>query len=114
MTIEKDFEIKRGDSKKVTINFSENAMLLLTGGVVAMTVKIKKADSDDKAVIQKTVPITATDGTGQAIIQMFPNDNEIPPKTYYHDIQATSTDKLYNKTLVDGKYKILTDITRTI
>ena len=113
MTIKKDFELKRGDSKKITVNFTENAMLAFTGGSVFMTVKEKKTDTDAKAKIAKTVPITETDGTGQAVIAMTPADNELPPKTYYQDIQAVSSDKATVKTLVDGKYKITADITRT-
>ena len=112
MTVEKDFEIKRGDSKKITVSLSENATLVLSGGTIWMTVKEKKSDPDDKAVITKTVPITETDGKGQAIISITPENNEIPPKTYYQDIQAVSADKTYVKTLVDGKYKVTVDITR--
>lgn len=113
MTITKDFELKRGDSKKITVNLTENAMLVFTGGAIFMTVKIKKSDTDANAVIAKSVPITETNGTGQAVIIMTPTDNEITPKNYYQDIQAVSSDKATVKTLVEGKYKVTADITRT-
>lgn len=114
MSEKKDFEVYRGDSRRITVNFSENATPVITGGTVWMTVKEKKADPDEKAVITKTVPITVTDGKGQAVINLTPTDTEIAAKKYYQDIQLVSADKSVVKTLIDGAFRILVDITRSI
>lgn len=115
MAQSKDFTMYRGDSRKITVSFSDNIIGVITDGIVRMTVKLKKGDPDDKAVIQKTENVTLVDGKYQAIINLLPDDTDtLNIKSYYQDIQFSSAEKVVVKTIVAGKLKLLEDITRTV
>lgn len=131
MAEKKNLEIYRGDSKTVTVNFSSNASMLEAGNIW-FTLKNKKDDStcddpENQCVFQTSDPILPvynednTEITGyKAEIYIPPSDSELFDITsYVYDIQAVGDqDEPGNpgspavvKTLVEGKLKVLEDVT---
>jgi hypothetical protein len=130
MAEKKNLEIYRGDSKSITVNFSPNASMV-DGGTVWFTMKHQKDDVDcdemeNQCVFQTTdsvEPVTDSEGTiigYKAEIYMPPADTELfDIKSYVYDIQVVGKDDdpnnpgkpLLVKTLVEGKFKVLEDVT---
>jgi len=130
----KNLEIYRGDSKTITVNFSPNASMV-EGGTVWLTLKEKKDDHDcddpeNLCVFQTSdvvEPVYAipNDPTSELLgykaeIFMPPADTEaFDVKSYVYDIQVVGEDDdpnnpgwpLLVKTLVEGKFKVLEDVT---
>jgi hypothetical protein len=116
--ISRNYKIKRGDNKNITVKFDASAEPLTNGGKITFTVKPTKKDvgnTDITNVIQIIEPlVVAGDNTASAVIRVTPTLNELPIKTYYYDVQFTSADKLTNRTLMEGEWRIGIDITRTV
>lgn len=129
MAQKKNLEIYRGDSKTITVNFSANATMV-ENGYVWITMKHKKDDADcdqaqNECVFQSSDQIEEVlegiDVVGyKAELYMPPADTELfDIKSYVYDIQVVGeNDDPLNpgkpalvKTLVEGKFKILEDVT---
>ena len=129
MAEKKNLEIYRGDSKTITINFSVNASMV-KDGYVWFTMKNKKDDIDctqspNECVFQTSDQIVEIlDGIVvigyRAQIYLPPAETELfEVKTCVYDIQVVGDeDDPLNpghpalvKTLVDGKFKTLKDVT---
>ena len=109
-------EMFRGDSKRITVNFSPDAETLISGGEVWYTMKNKNTDEDADAVFQTSVPIVIDgNGKGTAEIIILPAESALfEIKSFYYDIQVVGADPtILVKTLVDGKMKIKLDITKS-
>jgi hypothetical protein len=125
----KNLEIYRGDSKTITVNFSSNASMV-KDGTVWLTMKYSKDDIDcdnpeNKCIFQTSdIVEEVLDGTEvigyKAELYMPPADTELfDVKSYVYDIQLVGDhDDPLNpgkpalvKTLVEGKFKVLEDVT---
>jgi len=125
----KNLEIYRGDSKTITVNFSANASMV-NNGMVWFTMKnakddIECGDPENQCVFQTSDLVEEVlDGTEvigyKAEIYMPPTDTELfNIKSYVYDIQVVGDqDDPQNpgnpalvKTLVEGKFKVLEDVT---
>jgi len=130
MATKKNLEIYRGDSKTMSVNFSANASMV-DNGMVWLTMKNEKDDKDcddveNTCVFQTSSPVVEVqdqdlDVIGyKAEIYMPPADTEgFDIKSYVYDIQVVGEqDDPQNPgypalvlTLVEGKFKVLEDVT---
>ena len=127
-TEKKNLDIYRGDSKNITVTFS-NKLTVVDNGSLWLTIKTNKDDIDcgspnNSCIFQ----------TSDTIVQILDNNNDIigykgelfiPPAqsksfipgSYFFDIQVVGNtidgqgNPLFVKTLVDGKFKVNKDIT---
>jgi len=131
MAEKKNLEIYRGDSKSITVNFSPNASMV-DNGIVWFTMKNIKDnldcdDPENQCVFQTSDSVEQILDTDnniigyQAVIYMPPADTgNFDIKSYVYDIQVVGEDDdpqhpgnpLLVKTLVEGKFKVLEDVTR--
>lgn len=108
----------RGDTGvfQVTLTDSAGDPLVLTDRELTFTVKRRLLDSDDDALIQKTVGagiVVADAETGVATITIDPADtSEIAngPSLYW-DIQVQADDDV--RTPLSGRLVLMPDVTRT-
>jgi hypothetical protein len=126
----KNLEIYRGDSKTITVNFSANASMV-NNGMVWFTMKNAKDDIDcnepeNQCIFQTSDLVEEVLDSDQTVIgykaeiYMPPADTEgFAIKSYVYDIQVVGEhDDPQNpgspalvKTLVEGKFKVLEDVT---
>jgi len=126
----KNLEIYRGDSKTITVNFSPNASMV-EGGMVWLTLKYAKDDidcsePDNQCIFQTSDLIEEVLDSDQNVIgykgelYMSPAYTEnFDIKSYVYDIQLVGEDEdplnpgvpALVKTLVEGKFKVLEDVT---
>ena len=131
MATKKNLEIYRGDSKTITVNFSSNASMI-NDGTVWLTLKEIKDDKDcddpeNVCVFQTSdivQPIYDSDNNVigyKAELFMAPaKTRDFDIKSYVYDIQVVGKDDdplnpghpVLVKTLVEGKFKVLEDVTR--
>ena len=109
----------RGDTwtTKFTLTDSSNTPLDITGFTYWLTLKINQDDADP-GVAQQSVLATGTDATnGIVYITFQPSVTyTLTPRRYYYDLQQvdpTSGSPTQITTLLIGKVKVATDITRT-
>ena len=109
----------RGDTwtTKFTLTDSSNTPLDITGFTYWLTLKINQDDADP-GVAQQSVLATGTDATnGIVYITFQPSVTyTLTPRRYYYDLQQvdpTSGSPAQITTLLIGKVKVATDITRT-
>lgn len=106
--------IYRGDSReyKLTFTDSKGAAIPITGWKVYFTVKDNRRDSDDLAVIKKDITVHDDPENGKTKIIISPSDtNDLQPGIYYYDIQVKrGIENIL--TVLAGRLKIITDITR--
>jgi len=107
-----NLEIYRRDDETYTLTFtnSNGTAYDLTDCTVFMTVKRSQEDSDDEAVISKTVTSHTDPTSGITTIALTPTDTDIEEGRYYFDIQLkTSAGEI--KTVTKGLFKVTQDIT---
>jgi len=103
----------RGDSREYNLTFTDNAgaVIDISTWKIYFTAKIKYKDSDDLAVIKKDITIHSEPENGKTKIILTPTDTDIDPGSYYYDIQVKRAAESI-LTVLMGKIKIITDITR--
>jgi hypothetical protein len=131
MAEKKNLEIYRGDSKSITVTFSPNAAMV-DNGIVWFTMKNAKDNTncdepENQCIFQThdTVEQILDNDNNiigyQAVIYMPPADtNEFNIKSYVYDIQVVGEEDdpqhpgnpILVKTLVEGKFIVLEDVTR--
>lgn len=111
-------EVIRGDSKVLTITFTDEAgdALDLTGSTVFFTVKAQADidDSDDtNAVISETVTSFDDPTTGVAVVNIDSADTAVLDQEtqYYYDLQVKDASAKIASTR-RGQFKIIQDVTR--
>jgi len=132
MSQKKNIDIYRGDSKVITVNFT-SAAFMLEGGTVWLTLKEQKDSKDcndpENVCVYQTSDIIeeVTDESGKVIgykaeLYMSPADTgDFDIRSYVYDVQVVGVDEdpahpghpALVKTLVEGKFKVLRDITIT-
>jgi len=105
--------IYRGDTKTYSLTFTDadNAAIDITGWTIFFTVKEKKSDADDDAVLKKDVTVHGDPTNGLSSIALSATDTDISPSRYYYDIQIKKDDDSIN-TVLCSTFEVLTDITR--
>ncbi len=105
----------RGDSYPVELtikNATTKAVIDLTGFSFVLTVDTLKAPPDDTA---KAFEITGViDDPTTGIVSFTPTviQTDVPPKTYYYDIQMTDASGNI-RTIAKNQFVILQDITKS-
>jgi hypothetical protein len=109
----------RGDTRKikVTVKDSETQQpISVDGGKLTVTFKKTATALDADADLQVVVNTTEADPlnpTGEILVTLSHTDTEIEPGTYFYDFQFVSATGEVT-TILAGKVKVLTDITRTV
>jgi len=106
-------EIKRGDSKDYTLIFKDEDgnYIDITGWTVFFTAKVGIDDTDNEAVIKKTITIHTNPTAGQTKIQLTSADTNLNPISYVFDIQIKkSTGEI--QTIIEGLITIKKDVTQ--
>ena len=109
----------RGDTRKIKItirNGETQEPISVEGGKLTVTFKKSATALDADADLQVTTNTTEADPqnpTGEMFITLSNTDTEIDPATYFYDIQFVSATNEVT-TILAGKVKVLTDITRTV
>lgn len=109
----------RGDTRKIKITVKDGDTqepISVDGGKCTITFKKDVNALDDDADLQVTVNTTEDDPqnpTGEILLTLSHTDTEIDPATYFYDIQFVSVTGEVT-TILAGKVKVLTDITRIV
>lgn len=103
---------KRGDTQRITfcVKAANNTPIDITGWTnfsMAVNKEQKPVNTDNQVEIQSGTILDATAGK-----VFFPVSGTIPVGSYYFDMQATD-DNSEIVTLVEGKYSITQDITKS-
>ncbi|MBA7563958.1 hypothetical protein ES708_05620 [subsurface metagenome] len=114
---EHDLEILyRGDSREYNLTFtnSNGNAIDITDWKVYFTIKLSYMDGDSRAVIKKDITVHDDPINGKTKIILLPSDTEnIKPDNYWYDIQIKrGEDNIL--TVIRGRIKIITDITRRV
>jgi hypothetical protein len=82
-------EIIRGDDFELKLEFDEN----ITGATVFFTAKKNVTDTDDKAVLKKTVTSHTDAANGKTAVRFSANDTkDLKPGSYIYDVQIKAVD----------------------
>jgi len=86
--ITKNLELVQKTTKVYEIQFKKDGQFVdITDWIVFLTVKEKMTDSDDDAIIKKTI-VSHTDApNGKTTIELDSTDTDITPKSYVFDIK---------------------------
>jgi hypothetical protein len=111
----KDFY--RGDTQRYRLTLTDAETgdpIDITGGSMWFTMKAKITDNDADAVVQKHVTSHIDPANGVTEVVVEASDTvDTKPGTYYYDFQYV--DSIGNvKTILAGKVKLLSDVTRTV
>lgn len=105
--------IVRGDDVTLNLTFtdSNNVAYNLTGVTVFMTVKSKKSDNDEIAVISKTITNHTTPASGLTQVNITASETDIAPAMYVYDFQIKdATNKILSTR--SGEFEVLQDVTQ--
>jgi hypothetical protein len=107
------FTIIRGDDVTIPVTFSDDAgqAINITGATVFFTVKSDLSDTDDDAVIAKTITTHSNASQGQTTITLTANDTLIDAGKYYWDLQIKDSAGKITSTLADT-LEVKLDVTR--
>lgn len=106
--------IKRDDVElQFTFVDADGNAVNLTGGVVYLTVKSRKTDTDANAVISKEKNSFSAPVTGVMTFDLTDAETDIDPGLYYFDVQfKDSSDKISSS--VVGRMRVTQDVTTRI
>lgn len=109
-----DFTFIRSDSDSIELTFTDadSEPINLTGAVVSLTVKPNLIeDGDDRtALLKKDITSHSNPTQGETIIDLTPEDLNIPPGTYFYDIQVQNGEEVFS--IVYRSLEIIQDVTR--
>jgi len=114
---EHDLEpLYRRDSREYNLTFtkSNGEPIPITDWKIYFTIKLSYIDADSKAVIRKDINTHDDPINGKTKIILLPDDTkDIKPDEYWYDIQIKrGEDNIL--TVIWGRIKIITDITRRV
>lgn len=83
------FHINRRDDVDLELSFIDidGNPINLTGATVFFTLKKRKTDLDDDAVIKKDITSFDDPTSGIALLELSKSDTDISPRKYYFDAQ---------------------------
>lgn len=113
-----DITIIRGDTQTVGVTFTDStgAAVNLTDCTVFFTVKNKcdiGKDSDDCALIRKTVTSHSDPTHGITSVPLTSTDTNLAEGDYYWDLQVKTLSNNISST-IKGIFKIVNDVTKRI
>jgi len=110
-----DFIEYRGDTSVLTLTFkkADGTAQPITGWTVFLTLKTNKLDPDANALVSKTITSHADPTNGITIITIAASETINLLGKYFYDIQY-KTDLGVIKTVLDGTYQFLEDVTKRI
>ena len=106
----------RGDDFGVRLEFtndSDGTAIPITGWEIFFTIKNKKTDTDDQAIIQKNVTAFFDAPGGIALVTLTNLETANLHGSYFYDFQYKDSAGAI-QTIVSGTITFLTDITRRI
>lgn len=106
-----NFKLIRGDDQPFSLKFKEGGVVKnITGWTIFFTLKKNKDDSDDDAIIKKTVsPTNPTEG--EAEFSITDEETDDLQGIYYYDVQTKNASGDI-KTVMIGTMSFEQDITR--
>lgn len=104
--------IIRGDDVTIPVTFKDSAgdPIDLTGSTVFFTVKNEKTDSDNEAVISKSVASHTTPASGITQVVLTNEDTDIDAGSYYWDLQIKDSVGKIQSTKA-AQFEVIQDIT---
>jgi hypothetical protein len=107
-----DLIIKKRDSVTYDCFFYDenNTLVDITGATLFFTIKEKSSDTDETAILKKTITSLTNSTDGEAKIELNPTDTNLTVGNYIYDIQIKlSTGEIY--TCLEGNICVKQDIT---
>jgi len=107
-----DLSLIRGNSKNYKLSFqtTSGSPVDITGYTVFFTVKKSVNQTDDEAVISKTVTNHTNPTGGVTLIEITTTESNIPPGVYLYDIGYSIGS--YKKTSDPEKFIVIGSVTR--
>ncbi len=107
-----DLSLIRGNSKNYRLCFQTTSgdPIDITGYTVFFTVKKNVNQSDDEAVISKTVTNHLNPTNGVTLIEITTTESDIPPGVYLYDIGYSKDN--YKMTSDPEKFIVIGNVTR--
>ena len=82
----------------------------ITGATIFFTIKTKPSDTDDNAILQKTITTLTDASNGEAEIELSPTDTNLIVGNYLYDIAIKNSDgDIF--TVLEGNICVMQDIT---
>jgi hypothetical protein len=112
-TTQNNIEVFRGDSFGTQMEFTDDdgVAIDITGWTIFFTIKKKKSDTDDQAVISKTITTFDDPTSGIASVTLTSTETYNLDGTYFYDFQFKDNTGSVS-TIVAGGITFLEDITR--
>lgn len=110
----KDFYRGNSELYELTITDSAGNPIDLTGCTIWFTMKVDPNDSDSDAAIQKIVTEHSDPTHGKTKVNLTAVDtrNLAPNKSYFYDFKYKNASGDVVKTLLEGRVKVLQNITQ--
>ena len=118
MAVQHTFKVKRGDAFRQKITVTEGGQPVdITDWTIFFTIKRNKTDSDDDAVVKKTITTHTDPANGISYILILPSELDGLLGKYYYDLQIKrpmTEPEAYDdiETLLEGQIVFAPDITR--
>lgn len=89
-----DLEVVRGDTKKYKFDIkdSDGAAIDITGWTLFMTIKRRPEDTDDEALISKTITSHTDAANGETLVTLTHDETKDLAGQYYYDVQVKKGD----------------------
>ena len=109
-----DLSIIKGNSKNYRFYFQTTSgdPIDITGYTVFFTVKKNVNQTDDQAVISKTITDHSNPTGGVTIVPITTSDSDITPGVYLYDIGYINAAGTSKKTSDPEKFEVIGNITR--
>lgn len=103
--------IRRDDvDLDITFTDKDGEPINISNATVYFTMKRKKTDSDDDAVLAIEVTSHSNPTAGETRVSLTNTETDLPPRYYFYDVQIKdSDDKIISSSV--GQIKILQDVT---
>ena len=109
-----NFKLIRGDDQVFALKFKQGGVAKdITGWTIFFTLKRDKDDSDDDAIIEKTVTTHTNPTQGETEFSITDTETDSLQGIYYYDVQYKDTTPNI-KTVMIGTMSFEKDVTRRI
>lgn len=99
--VDKDLIVQKGQTKAYEVQITkDNVPEDITGWTIIFIAKTNLTDSDDKAVIDKTITDHSDPTQGKSLIRLESTDTDITPKSYFYSIKFIDVEDPANKGVI--------------